>query len=181
MKNIPFRRKLKHIVKNKQRNNALKIPETGDDLKDYFLEMNVFMSNSDASYLLKTSHKKTARFYKLCKRLGNAAKKQEKIIDGRLLWNIVEWGYFLNESGKRVSDPREMPFFKFFRVDVVQTHSVFVLDNDVESVLEHRKDFNGSIYFKRWDKQTQKVNSFQVHDLTLEVVNRQNNQKPVDS
>lgn len=178
MKNIPFRRKLKHIIKNNQRNKALKITVSEDALKDYFLEMNVYIGNLNAATFLNTSTQKTARFYKLCRRLGNAAKKQNKIIDGRLLWNIVSWGYFLSDSNQRISDPRQIPFLKFFKVDVIQKHSVFVLDNDEQSVLKNRMDFNGAVYFKRWDKQTQKTTSCEVHDLTLEITNKQ---KTVDS
>ena len=74
MKNISNRRKIKHLIKSIQRDYTAGHKE----LKLFFAEMGVYMNNSYSLYqIIKLfDMKKTQRLMKLCRRLGNAAKKR---------------------------------------------------------------------------------------------------------
>jgi hypothetical protein len=167
MKTVPFRRKLKHFIKNEQRCKALGI-ENPDSLQDLFLNMGVFYKNVCARTLLNAGKKKSDRFYRLCKRMGAVARKKGMFVDGLSLWQIVNWGFMYNSTDItiRISDPREMKFMKLFKVDVVREHSVYVLGESEQDVLKKRKSFDGNVYFSGWDKKTPVVTNFQVHDVT---------------
>ena len=167
MKNVPFRRKLKHFIKNAQRCSALNI-ENPDKLEDLFLNMGVYYKNVCAHTLLNSGKKKSDRFYRLCKRMGSAARKKGMFVDGMSLWQIVDWGFMYDsvDSSVKITDPREMKFMKFFKIDVVRTHSVFVLGESEQDVMKKKKDFGGNVYFHAWDKQTPVAVNFKVKDIT---------------
>lgn len=176
MKTIPFRRKLKHFAKNAQRDNALGRTDSDakKEFRNFFINLGVYVHNRvTPSVLLRLPLDKCKRFYKLCKRLGKAAKKKNSIIDGHTLLNMVEWGFIFDSnsgSSDKIHDPRKIPFLKFFKVDVVQSHSVYVLDTSEENVLKNRKSFDGRVYFKGWEIQTQKNTSLNVKELTKSIL-----------
>lgn len=176
MKTIPFRRKLKHFAKNAQRENALGKTDSvaKKEFQNFFINLGVYVHGRvTPSILLGLPLDKCKRFYKLCKRLGKAAKKTDSIIDGHTLLNMVQWGFIFDRnsgSPDKIHDPRKIPFLKFFRVDVVQSHSVYVLDTSGENVLKNRKDFDGRVYFTGWEMQTQKNTSLNVVELTKTIL-----------
>lgn len=108
-KNIPFRRVLKHILKNAQR-----IQRSEEDRQAYLwgqlIPLGLWVNNfSELSMVLHGKHKWGKNFLKskAIRRIGNAAKKQGMVVS---LWSMAWSKAVIPLNGPK--GPHEIPFFR---------------------------------------------------------------------
>lgn len=122
MKNIPFIRKVKHAIKADQRDASdvfKKIRQHGSikHVDKLFGDMGVIEASSIIGSLLGNKKKDSEslrrfkRFFKLCKSLGKAAKKQGKFVRISDIYRcIFPFGPYSD------TDPRNIKFYSKYKV-----------------------------------------------------------------
>lgn len=132
MKDIPFKRKLKHLRKEFQRKNTPFI-EKADEIKKFFFQYGAYCSyTSDLEIILKFGDAHSRRFKKLLIRLGKAAKKKNSLVrvdDIIATTKDNKPCYYCHETYKwiEISDPREIPFYKYYKVNATVEYEKEIL------------------------------------------------------
>jgi hypothetical protein len=121
MKDIPFKRKLKHLKKEFQRKNTSYF-EKADEIKKFFFQYGAYCSyTSELEIILKFGDAYSRRFKKLLIRLGKAAKKKNSLVRVNDIITTIKGNkpcYYCYETYKwiEISDPREILFYKYYKV-----------------------------------------------------------------
>ena len=122
MKDIPFKRKLKHLKKEFQRKNTPFL-EKADEIQKFFFQYGAYCTyTSDLETILKFGDAHSRRFKKLLIRLGKAAKKKNSLVRVDDIIKTIKDNkpcYYCYETYKwiEISDPREIPFYKYYKVN----------------------------------------------------------------
>jgi hypothetical protein len=142
MKAVPFKRKLKHLKKKFQRENV--------DSYNTRKELNLFVADygayfdyiSDLEVIIRLKDGDSRRFKKLLIRLGKAAKKKNSIVRVFDILNFIRQGYVRNPDDfkNHITDPRNIPFYKAFKVKKHFVHEKVVLAVSEEKAANTRFD-----------------------------------------
>ena len=129
MKSIPFKRKLKHLRKKFQREN-LNSYNARKELNLFIADYGAYFDYiSDLDAILRLKDRDSRRFKKLIIRLGKAAKKKNSIVRVFDVLNFIRQGYVRNPDDFKnyITDPRNIPFYKAFKVKKLYVHEKVVL------------------------------------------------------
>lgn len=127
MTNIPFKRKLKHLKKNLQREKA-SYWEKRNKILEFFKPYGADADIRDMEKILRLNDKDSKRFKKLLVRIGKAAKRQNSAVKVCDLLDFVKNERIVDPSHKTlplfydfkfITDARKIPFYKFYKVKTV--------------------------------------------------------------
>lgn len=118
MKEVPFKRKLKHLKKKCQRENLDSLG-IKNELNQFFAQYGAYCDySSDLNDILRFKDADSRRFKKLVIRLGKVAKKQNSVVRVYDLISLIKYGYAYDPSSLRnhFTDARQIPFYKCFKI-----------------------------------------------------------------
>jgi hypothetical protein len=126
MKDISFKRKLKHLKKDFQRRNILFLDRI-NEIKKFFFQYGAYCANeNNLERILKFENNDSRRFKKLLIRLGKAAKKKNSLVRVIDIINIISdescCYVFENYECVKISDPREIIFYKYYKIKKTHLH-----------------------------------------------------------
>jgi hypothetical protein len=141
MKDIPFKRKLKHLKKDFQRKNTPFL-ERFDEIKKFFFQYGSYCtSESELELILKFKDADSRRFKKLLIRLGKAAKKKNSLVRVHDIITTITSNkpcYYCYETYKwiEISDPREILFYKYYKINATVEYEKEILANSEKFALD---------------------------------------------
>lgn len=113
--NICFKRKIKHLVKDIQRDKV----SGKQKAQEFFAEKGVYLSNISLLFnILRLDQNRVNRFLRLCKSIGKAAKKRDC---------FVTTAHLIQSVYRENDDARKIPFYKLFVVSEKQIHEKLLL------------------------------------------------------
>jgi hypothetical protein len=132
MKDIPFKRKLKHLKKDFQRRNILFLDRI-NEIKKFFFQYGAYCANeNNLERILKFENNDSRRFKKLLIRLGKAAKKKNSLVRVIDIINIISdescCYVFENYECVKISDPREIVFYKYYKINATVEYEREILE-----------------------------------------------------